>query len=257
MNVARGRRGLAVPRAFALAGFLVLIGLGTWQIERKAWKENLIAALDARLSAAPVALPPRSEWASMMAENSEFTRVRLRIEFCSGPDALVYASGSALRDDVKSPGWFVFTPACLPDGSKVVINRGYTPRPGYPASSGAQEIVGSLRWPEEPSWFVADHDASGKTWYVRDQRRMARVLGWGSVAPFYIEQESPVPPGGLPHPSPLKPRLRNVHLQYAITWYGLAAVLAVMCTIWGLRRREQQGTPSGTERRDSQGVPMP
>ena len=66
---------------------------------------------------------------------------------------------------------------------------------------------------------------------------MAALKGWGEVAPFYIEQEAPVPSGGLPHPSALKVQLRNDHLQYAITWYGLAATLAVMFAIWAWRRR--------------------
>ena len=69
---------------------------------------------------------------------------------------------------------------------------------------------------------------------VRDPSAMAKFKGWGTVAPFYIEQEAPVPPGGLPHPAPLKVQLRNDHLQYAITWYGLAAVLVVMFAIWAL-----------------------
>ena len=67
--------------------------------------------------------------------------------------------------------------------------------------------------------------------------RWRSVKGWGEVAPFYIEQEAPVPPGGVPHPAPLKVQLRNDHLQYAVTWYGLAAVLVVMFAIWAVRRR--------------------
>src|SRR5207244_11553920 len=70
------------------------------------------------------------------------------------------------------------------------------------------------------SVFVSDHDATGDVWMVRDPAAMAQRKGWGAVAPFYIEQEAPVPPGGLPHPAPLKVHLRNDHLQYAVTWYG-------------------------------------
>ena len=65
------------------------------------------------------------------------------------------------------------------------------------------------------------------TWFVRDQRAMAKALDWGEVAPFYVDQESPVPAGGVPKPGPLKPQLRNDHLGYALTWFGLAAGLAV------------------------------
>jgi surfeit locus 1 family protein len=238
MTSARRRGGLFIPGGVALAALVVLLGLGTWQIERKTWKESLIATLDRRLNDAPIALPPPAEWAGMTPDNSEFTRVRVRLQFLKDSDALVYTSGSAIRDDVKGNGYFVFSPALLPDGKQIVVNRGFVPSRAYPAESGPQDIVGSIRWPESPSSFVSDHDAAGDIWMVRDPAAMAQFKRWGTVAPFYIEQESPVPRGGLPHPAPLKVRLRNDHLNYAITWYGLALVLVVMFGIWAFRRRD-------------------
>ena len=118
------RRGLLLPAAATLCGLAVLLALGTWQVERKGWKEALIATLNERAAAAPVALPPPEHWSRLTPENSEFLRVRLRADF-RGDDALVFTSGSALRDDVKSPGYFVFTGAQLPGGEHVVVNRGY------------------------------------------------------------------------------------------------------------------------------------
>ena len=95
-----------------------------------------------------------------------------------------------------------------------------------------------MRWPEAPSWFVADHDAAGDIWIVRDPAAMAQRKGWGAVAPFYIEQEAPVPPGGLPHPAPLQgASCATTTCNTRITWYGLAAVLVVMFAIWAARRR--------------------
>jgi surfeit locus 1 family protein len=231
--------GLVLPAVLALAGFIVLIGLGTWQVERKAWKEELIATLERRLRAAPVSLPPPAHWARIGAEDFEFVRVRVLVEWPGGSDALLYTGVSALRDDVKSQGYFVFAPARALGVGTIVVNRGFTPQTSYPRASGVQEIVGALRWPEPPSWFVVAHDSAGAIWSLRDHRAMAALKGWGDVAPFYIEQEAPVPPGGLPHPSALKAQLRNDHLQYAITWYGLAAVLAVMFAIWASRRRAE------------------
>ena len=237
MNAGLRRPGLFVPGALALVGLLILLGLGTWQVERKAWKETLIETLTKRLNADPVALPPPGNWAQMTPEDWEFRRVMLSVEFGGDDETLVYTGGSALRDDVKSPGYFVFAPARLPDGSKVVVNRGYVPDRSYPRRPGAQDIVGVLRWPEAPSWFISAHDAKGDVWYLRDQQAMAQFRGWGAVVPFYLEQEAPVPASGLPHPAPLKVRLRNDHLQYAITWYGLAAVLVVMFAVWAFRQR--------------------
>src|SRR6185295_18983585 len=101
-------RGLVLPAVVALAGFIVLIGLGTWHVERKAWKEELIATLERRLRAAPVSLPPTAQWARISAEDFEFVRVRVLVEWPRGSDALLYTGVSALRDDVKSQGYFVF-----------------------------------------------------------------------------------------------------------------------------------------------------
>jgi surfeit locus 1 family protein len=238
MNAAGRRGGLLVPGALALAMLAVLLGLGTWQVERKAWKENLIATLEKRATDAAIALPSPQQWAGLTPGNSEFSRVRVHVEFPKARDALVFSGGAALRDDAKGTGYFVFAPATLPGGQRVVIDRGFVPSKAYPAAVGPQDIVGALRFPETPSWFVANHDTAGDVWTVRDPAAMAQLLGWGTVAPFYIEQEAPVPPGGLPHPSPLKPNLRNEHLQYAITWYGLAAVLVVIFAIWAGRRRQ-------------------
>ena len=240
MNAGRGRGGLVIPVAFALAALAILLGLGAWQIERKAWKESLIAKLERRQNDGPIALPPPFEWPGMTPDNAEFTRVRLRVAFPKTSDALVFSGGSSIRDDAKGAGYFVFSLARLPGGQQVVVNRGFVPDRSYPAPVGPQDIVGSIRWTEAPSWFVSDHDAAGDIWTVRDPSAMAKLRGWGSVAPFYIEQESPVPSGGLPHPAPLKVRLRNDHLQYAITWFGLAAVLVAMFAVWLAKWRREE-----------------
>ena len=95
-------------------------------------------------------------------DNSEFTRVRLRAEFSGAGDALVYTSGSQVRDDVKGTGYFVFSPARLAGGGQVAINRGYSPSRTNPAPSGPQDIIGALRWPEAPSWFASRPRRQGR-----------------------------------------------------------------------------------------------
>jgi len=238
--------GLVVFCLLALFAFAGFIGLGTWQIERKAWKETLIATLDARLALPPVALPPRERWPSLNPGSDEFRRVSLRAEFLRADEGRVYTGGSGLRSDIKSPGYFAFAPARLSDGI-IVVNRGYVANAHPDAAlrpialpEGAVDVVGVLRFPELPGWFVTEHSASEDLWFARDHLVMAAHYGWGVVAPFYIDQEAPLPAGGVPRPSPLQINLRNEHLQYALTWFGLAGVLAVAFGFW---LKERPGSP--------------
>jgi cytochrome oxidase assembly protein ShyY1 len=89
-----------------------------------------------------------------------------------------------------------------------------------------------MRWPEPRSWFAPNDDPAHNLWFVRDQQSMARAKGWGEVAPFFVELETPSTPGRVPQAARLTVNLRNEHLQYAITWYGLAAVLAISFAFW-------------------------
>ncbi|HTS42077.1 MAG TPA: SURF1 family protein [Xanthobacteraceae bacterium] len=247
MNAEAPRRGLVVPAMFAIAAFAVLIALGTWQVERKAWKEALIDTLTQRLEARPMALPPKEQWANLDQNSDEFRRVWFRVEFIHSQEALVYTAGSALRPDITGPGYWVFTPARLTDGSVVVVNRGFVPADRIDTHTRGEgqilnpvEIVGALRWPEVRSIFTPKDDPAGNVWYVRDHLAIAAAKHWGEVAPFFIDLEAPLPPGGLPRAGPLTVQLRNEHLQYAITWFGLAGVLAVVFLLW-VRGRLRQG----------------
>jgi surfeit locus 1 family protein len=238
-------RSLAVPIVATSIAFAFLVSLGVWQLSRKQWKEALIDNMTARFLAAPVTLPSQDKWPSMSAENSEFLRVKIDADFWPTRDAYAYVAGSALRDDIKSPGYFVFRPAKLPDGRIVVVNRGYVPIDNTEQSkSGSVELTGYLRWPEPKSMFVSSSDSSGETWFVRDQRAMAEARDWGEVAPFYIDQEAPAPEGGLPRPSKLQVTLRNDHFGYALTWFGLAAVLAGVFAVWLFGQRRKIAQPA-------------
>jgi cytochrome oxidase assembly protein ShyY1 len=102
-------------------------------------------------------------------------------------------------------------------------------------------LVGVMRWPEPRGAFSPTDDPGRNLWFVRDPIAIAAAKDWGAVAPFFIELESPQPFGGLPHAAALKVNLRNEHLQYAITWYGLALVVAVMFAVWLSGRATRPG----------------
>ena len=239
MSAPARRRGLFEPTVFAVVGITFLIGLGLWQLDRKAWKENLIATVTARTSLAPEDLPPRASWPRLVQEGNEYRRVVFPAEFLEGQEALVYTSGSPFRPDVKGPGYWVFAPAQLAGGSIVLVNRGFVPAdrkdPATRAdakTSGIVDIIGVMRWPESRGLFTPVDDPKTNVWYLRDPKAMATEKKWATAAPFYIDQEAPVPPGGLPLPGKFSVALIDNHLQYAITWFGLALALAGVYVVW-------------------------
>jgi surfeit locus 1 family protein len=244
------RRRLLGPALFSLCGFIVLIGLGTWQLERKAWKDALIETLSQRIAAVPGDLPLPRDWTSLDSANDEFRRVRFAAEFLHGQEALVYTVGSALRSDVSGPGYWVVTPARIAGGGLVAVNRGFIPEGRRdPASRakgqviGTVALVGALRWPEPRGWFTPKDQPERNVWFVRDHLAIGAAKDWGEIAPFYVEQEAPIPPGGLPQPGALTVKLRNEHLQYALTWYGLALVLLAVFAAWTMSRRDGALSP--------------
>jgi surfeit locus 1 family protein len=239
----RASRSLIIPTLCVLAALCVLLSLGTWQIQRKAWKEALIDTIGRRLAAPAAALPARETWARLDPADMEYRRVAFPAEFLNGEEALVYTSGSAFRSDVTGPGYWAFTPARLTGGSLVVVNRGFVPEgrqnPATRAEgqvSGVIEIAGVMRWPEPRGLFTPNDDPARNLWFVRDPAAIAAAKNWEPVAPFYVEQEAPPAPGGLPQVGKLRPQLPDNHLGYAITWFGLALVLVGVFGFW-LRAR--------------------
>ena len=245
----RSWRSLLLP---ALLAFAALIALGTWQIERKAWKEALIAALTERVGTPPQALPPAKDWSKFDRSRDEYRRVRFTASLDNAREALVFAAASAFRPDVTSPGYWAFTPARLGDGSIVVVNRGFVPDARRDPKSRPQgqiaeaiKITGALRWPDQRHWFTPADDVSHNLWFTRDPAGIAAAKGLeastAAVAPFYVEQEAPTPPGGLPQPGKLVVALPDNHLQYALTWFGLAAVLAAVFGFWAATTGRRTG----------------
>jgi surfeit locus 1 family protein len=245
---------LLVPAAIA---FAVLIALGTWQLQRKAWKEALITTLNERLAEPPEPLPAAASWPTIDRDDTEYRRVAFTATFDDSKEAFVYAAASAFRPDVSGPGYWVFTPARLADGRTVVVNRGFVPQDLVPKDlanstrlgghlDGPIAITGTLRWPDTRSWFTPRDEPAHNLWFLRDPATIAAAKGLRDVAPFYVEQETPVPPGGYPQPGRLEVRLRNEHLQYVVTWYGLALVLVVIFAVWArsfLRSTGPQAKP--------------
>ncbi|PWT88918.1 MAG: surfeit 1 protein [Proteobacteria bacterium] len=241
---------MIIPSLFALTLLGAFLALGTWQVQRKAWKEQLIKTLEQRLLSPPTALPGRDRWPALTPIEHEFERVKFIAAYAPGDEALVYAAATSLRPDVVGPGYWVLARAKLPSGEQIVVNRGFVPEGRQQPSTrgdgeiaGPHESVGVMRWPEERGLFVPMDDPERNLWFARDPVAIAVAKGWGEVPPFYIDLEEPQPPGGLPRPGRLQPNLRNAHLEYALTWYGLALVVLVMFTAWVVRNGSRRSAP--------------
>jgi cytochrome oxidase assembly protein ShyY1 len=244
----------AKPRAgfpiFTLVMVIAFIALGVWQLQRRVEKHALIAALTDRLAAAPAPLPPPAQWNALTPAHDEFRRVSFTATYQSRLDAMVYTSGSAVRGDISGPGTWAFIPARLVDGETVAVNAGFVPNMmqdrGLQDRAVAQLITGEpvmltgyIRFPEAAGMLTPAEDRSKRLWFTRDHIAMAQALGWDRVAPFYIDLESPVPASGIPKPGALDVHLKDDHLQYAITWFGLAGAVVIAFAVWWRAQRRQ------------------
>jgi cytochrome oxidase assembly protein ShyY1 len=228
---------------FTFVMLILFVGLGVWQLQRRVEKHALIAALDQRLAAAPIALPPPAQWGALTPGRDEFRRVSFTATYQSDLDAMVYTSGSAVRSDVSGPGTWAFMPARLATGETIAVNAGFVPNTMQSRDMEDRAVAalitgkpvmmtGYLRFPEVGGMLTpaAEHDK--RLWFARDHLAMAQTLGWNNVAPFYVDLESPVPPSGIPKPGPLDVRLVDNHMQYAITWFSLAFAVVIAFAVW-------------------------
>jgi cytochrome oxidase assembly protein ShyY1 len=242
------KNGTRTFAAFTLLMVALFVGLGVWQLQRRVEKHALIAALDERLAAEPVPLPPASQWAQLTPDHDEFRRVIFVATYQPRLDAMVYSSGSAVRPDISGPGTWAFIPARLSSGEIVAVNAGFVPNTmqerGTQDRAVAQLITnkpvtltGYIRFPVAAGVLTPDEEHAKRLWFTRDHMAMAHALGWGDVAPFYIDLETPVPPSGVPKPGPLSVHLKDDHMQYAITWFGLAIAVVIAFIVWARARR--------------------
>jgi surfeit locus 1 family protein len=224
--------------AALFAGFAAL---GTWQIHRRAWKLDLIARVEQRVHASPVAAPGRDAWARMSADD-EYRRVSADGAFLSGRSVFVQAVTE------RGPGFWMLTPLQTRTGFIVLINRGFveTAADGGAPSQDPVSVSGLLRLTEPRGGFLRRNDPAAQRWYSRDVAAIAAAqqLPAQDVAPYFIDAdavEADGPVGGM-----TVLRFHNSHLVYAITWYSLALMVAGAAVILG--RQQPCPEPPGHPR---------
>jgi surfeit locus 1 family protein len=234
--------GLIWPSVFALAALVLLLELGFWQLARLAWKENLITRISERsqLSFASPA-PPEREWPKVTAERDEYRRVTVTGTFRHDREAMCYDLLSETKGQFSGPGYWVLTPLVTPDGVIIFVNRGFVPldrknpTTRYEGQiSGPITVSGLLRMGEGRSWFTPADDPSHGIWQQRDPVAIAKAYGLERVAPFFIDADSKPNPGGLPQGGETRLSFPNRHLEYAVTWFGLALALIGVFGVFAL-----------------------
>jgi len=212
----------AVVFAVLFAGFSAL---GVWQVQRLAWKQELIRQVDARIHAAPIAAPPPGQ---VTRQADQYRRVVVSGRFDHSREALV----KAVTD--LGPGYWVLTPLETDRGFTVLINRGFVPserqKPADRAAGqvgGLTTVVGLLRLTEPDGGFLRANDPTGDRWFSRDVAGIAKARGLqGPVAAYFIDADATPNPGGSPRGGLTVVRFANSHLIYALTWFGLALMSA-------------------------------
>ena len=203
---------------------LACIALGVWQLERLQWKLALIAQVERNLKAPPISTDKAF---ALGAHAAQYRRVTLSGEFDHAKEVYVFTTGEG-----GAPVYHVITPFTLNDGRVLLVDRGYVPerlrdhstRPAGEVS-GEQHMTGVWRIPDSPGLFTPAPNLAKRIWYARDIQGIARADHVRVAAPLLVEADAAPNPGGWPKGGQTVVAFHNDHLQYAITWFGLAAVI--------------------------------
>lgn len=219
-----------------LIGFALLIWLGQWQLQRLEWKERIIHRIETRTERKPVPLEQAVKLAKQWGDPN-YLRVKAEGRFHNDLERYLYAISSD-----GQPGWHVIVPLETAAGRVVLVDRGFVPDdrrdPDTRRDGQFQDIVtvtGLLRTSEKPNLFSPDNDVDANQWFTRDLNGMAQSMfpgGTVQVLPFFLDAEASDVPGGWPKGGQTRLELPNKHLQYALTWFLLAACLLIVYAVY-------------------------
>jgi len=218
-------RKMIIPLLFGLIGTAILVSLGTWQVKRLAWKQDILAVIAADIQAAPVALPAAPDPAM-----HRYLPVQATGE-TGAAELFVLVSRKQI-----GAGYRVITP--FQTGDRIImLDRGFIPTTQKTAPRPPETIAvtGNLHWPQDRTSSTPDNDVAANIWFARDVAQMAQVLG---TDPVLIIARSDTGQGVEPLPVGIE-GIPNDHLHYAITWFLLAIVWAGMTVflLWRIRQR--------------------
>ena len=259
----------------AIMAFAGFCALGIWQVERRAWKLDLMERVAQRIHAPAVAPLDRSHWDSISASRDEYRRIRLRGTYLHDQSALVQAS------TILGTGYWVMTPLRLDDQSIVLVNRGFVPQAQNNGPwrhrhepAGEVTLTGLIRLTEPHGGFLRDNRPQENRWFSRDVQQIGQSRGLNPLAPYFVDADGPgaSPFPGLASAAPSRSSepvqataasasgqmhiadehlpvagltvvsFSNNHLMYAITWFGLA-IMVILAVCYVLREEYRMRKP--------------
>ena len=253
-----------------IALFVGFISLGVWQVQRRAWKLDLIERVSARIQAPPGALPPPDQWPQLNAASHEYQAVRLQGQWLAHKTVLTQAT-TAL-----GAGYWVLTPLQMADGVQVLVNRGFVPQdqraqwqapqvsPATTTDEPPTTVVGLLRLSEPGGGFLRSNDPSQQRWHSRDVAAIAQAQQLGQAAPFFVDAGLPSRLGSTaadlpadmagpwPRPGLTVVRFPNSHLVYALTWFGLALMVVGAAVVVARYERRLRAAHASNPAHDQQ-----
>ncbi|MXX89666.1 MAG: SURF1 family protein [Boseongicola sp. SB0677_bin_26] len=219
---------LLFPLIVGIGGSCLLASLGAWQLQRLAWKEGILAEIESRIAADPVPLP-----AAPTADRDKYLPVIVEGDF-DGEDVAVLVSLPQV-----GPAYRLVASFETADGRRIMVDRGAVPVANRARAMSARSVtvLGNLHWPDEVDRWTPPPDLDAGVWYGRDLAAMAAELQTEPVLVVTREASSNDPPA-MPLPVTTE-GISNSHLGYAVQWFGLAAVWAVMTLflLWRIRKR--------------------
>ena len=226
------RKSLLAPVLFVLVIGGILVSLGFWQLRRLAWKESLIAEIAARSKGPPQPLPDPSQWSRLAPSDYAYRHVGADGRYENDKEVLVFY-GAGPHD--LGPGYLVLTPLRLDSGGTVIINRGFVPV-AFSAKSaraageiqGETHVVGLMRPPQTRNVFTPADEPDKGLYFTSDPVAIGANLHLQRTAPFVVDADDAPVPGGWPKGGTTEIDIPNNHLDYALTWFGLAVGLLVV-----------------------------
>lgn len=224
------------PTVFTVIMLACLITLGFWQLHRLEWKLGLIEQIETRAFMEPVSLPMETS----NLDDLEYQSVTLKGRFDNNQEMTLYSVGPNGR-----PGYDLYTPFHMEDGNTIIVNRGWVPQALKNQSErpetldgSALDINGLLRKPGRKLWYGPENEPENNNWYYGNLQMMAEAQGIKDIYPMYLYASKEEEDNGFPIAGRTEFNIVNNHLDYVLTWFGLAIVLIIIYLVAHIKKKE-------------------